>query len=181
VDGGAARSAVESAIHIRTTVTSSRVRHNAAPSQCPPAHASITHRPLSPPRTPYAHSSAHAYAGCAWRVWVAQGPHALQSRVPSTFVSQSHHHARTTMPPQASVSMHTHPYCTDPSPHSRMPYAHSSAQAHAGHACRVWVRGHTRLGLCSREHRPHPYHGRIITRAPRSRPKPVSVHVLTHL
>jgi hypothetical protein len=76
------------------------------PNQCQHAHPPISHTPLSPrSRTPYAHSNAGVHADRAWED-VDEGPHGLQSRVPSTFVTQPHHHACTKTGPRTSVSMH---------------------------------------------------------------------------
>ena len=112
------------------------------------------------------------------RMWM-RGPHGLQSRVPSAFVPQSHHHACTTTAPQTSVSTHTHPY------HTRL-FLHAPAHPmrKATPECmwivygRMWMRGRT---SCSRESHPRSYHSHIITRAQQRPPEPVSACTLTHI
>ena len=75
------------------------------------------------------------------RMWV-RGPHELQSRVPSAFVAQPHHHARTTTAPRTSVSMHTHPYHTRLSLHApARPMHRATLECMRIVHGRMWVRG----------------------------------------
>jgi hypothetical protein len=110
------------------------------------------------------------------RMWV-RGPHVLQSRVPSAFVSQSHHHACSTTAPRTSVSMHTHPYHTRLSLHApARPMHRATLECMRIVHGRMWVRGPH--GLQSRVPSAfvaQSHHHACSTTAPR-----ISVNMHTH-